>query len=409
LTPLLINPLQERGESTEEGGDTDDGDVGTGEEGSTGGGGGGTAAGGRTGAGAGGTVGSGGVVVGGIAAELTLDNVLVLELLEVRAREVTVGRLHVESTLNILKSTERDLVEGTAEVNGTVDTLEAGERDDVKVVITGDGETTIDGLQDGHGDVGELAVVLEDQVTSVGEVGSGESLELGAPETELTGKLLERRHGHSRDVLEGHALTSAEVGEVDLEGIVVTGEADGVGGVLQVVDVDGLQITVVLDAEETDGLQGDTVEVSQTSVGDADITGLGDTLGEAQGLELGESIPVDAANTVKLGEVEEGDGGETLKVEGLADAGEGRGSDGANVSTLVASEATGDLLDTAQGKVAHERLVNGDVTLDGVASVDAIGVALGLNLGITAVGAGEDHLAGGQRGEDVLERHDEFD
>jgi hypothetical protein len=278
------------------------------------------------------------------------------------------------------------LVEGTAEVNGTVDTLEAGERDDVKVVITGDGETTIDGLQDGHGDVGELAVVLEDQVTSVGEVGSGESLELGAPETELTGKLLERRHGDSRDVLEGHALTSTEVGEVDLEGIVVTGEADGVGGVLQVVDVDGLQITVVLDAEETDGLQGDTVEVSQTSVGDADITGLGDTLGEAQGLELGESIPVDAANTVKLGEVEEGDGGETLKVEGLADAGEGRGSDGANVSTLVASEATGDLLDTAQGKVAHERLVNGDVTLDGVASVDAIGVALGLNLGITAVG-----------------------
>jgi len=108
LTPPLINPLQERGESTEEGGDTDDGDVGTGEVGSTGGAAGGATAGGGTGASAGGTVGSGGVVVGGIAAELALDNVLSLELLEVGAREVALGGLHVEGTLNILKSTERD-------------------------------------------------------------------------------------------------------------------------------------------------------------------------------------------------------------------------------------------------------------------------------------------------------------
>jgi len=214
------------------------------------------------------------------------------------------------------------LVEGTAEVNGTVDALEAGQRDHAKLVITSDGETTINGLQDGHGDVGELGVVLEDQVTSLGQVGSGESLELGAPETELAGELLEGRQGDSRDVLEGHALTSAEVGQVDLEGVEVTGEADRVGGVLQVVDVDGLQVTVVLDAEETDGLQGDTVQVRQTSVGDADITGLGDTLGEAQGLELGKSIPVDGTDRVELGEVEQGQGGETLEVEDLADAGE---------------------------------------------------------------------------------------
>lgn len=110
MTPPLIKPLQERGESTEEGGDTNNGDVGTVEVGSTGGGAGGAAAGGGTG-GTGGAVGGGGVVVGGITLEVTLDDVVGLELLEVGAREVTVGGLHVEGTLNILQSTERDPVE----------------------------------------------------------------------------------------------------------------------------------------------------------------------------------------------------------------------------------------------------------------------------------------------------------
>jgi hypothetical protein len=277
------------------------------------------------------------------------------------------------------------LVEGTAEVNGTLDSLEVGQRDDVELVITGNGETTVDGLQDGHRDVGQLGVVLEDQVTSLGQVRSGESLELGTPEAELAGKLLERRQGDSRDVLEGHANTSAKVGEVDLEGVVVTGEADRLGGVLQIVDVDGLQVTVVLDAEETDGLQGDTVQVGQTSVGDADITGLGDTLGEVQGLELGESIPVDGTNAVQLGEVEEGEGGETLKVEGLADAGEFGSGDGADVGTLGARKTTGNLFDTAENKVTTVGLVDGNVTANGGASVDAVSVALSLDLGITAV------------------------
>lgn len=281
---------------------------------------------------------------------------------------------------------DHSLVEGTAEVNGTLDGLQAGQRDDVKVIITGDSETTADGLEDGHGDVGQLGVVLEDQVTSLGQVRGGEGLELGTPEAELASELLEGRQGDSRDVLEGHALTSAEVGEVNLEGVEVAGEADRVGGVLQVVDVDGLQVTVVLDAEKTDGLQRDTVQVGQTSVGDADITGLGDTLGEAQGLQLGKSIPLDATNGVEFGEVEQGESGETLKVEGITNAGEGGSGDGADVGTLGALEATADLLDTAEDKVTAVGLVNGDVTVDAAASVDAIGVALGLDLGVTAVG-----------------------
>jgi hypothetical protein len=278
------------------------------------------------------------------------------------------------------------LVEGTAEVNGTVDTLQHGQRDGGQLIVTGNGETTGDSLQDGHADVGQLAVVLEDQITSLGEVGSGEGLELGTPEAELASELLKGGHGDRGDVLEGHVGTGAQVGEVDLEGVEVTREADNVGGVLQVVDVDGLQVTVVLDAEGTNGLERDTVEVSQTGVSDADIAGLCDTLGEVQGLELGESLPVDGTNGVELSELEQGQGGETLQVEALADGGEGRSGDGADISTTGAEKATGDLLDAVELEVAAEGLVNGHITLESGASVDAIGIALGLDLGVTAVG-----------------------
>ena len=211
------------------------------------------------------------------------------------------------------------LVEGTGEVNSTLDGLEAGKRDGGQLIITGNGESTFDGLQVGHADVGQLGVVFEDEVTSLGQVGGGEGLELGTPEAELTGELLKRRNRHGGDVLEGHVGTGAEVGEVNLEGVVVTREADQVGSVLQVVDVDVLQVTVVLDAEGTNGLQLDTIQVGQTSVGDADIAGLGNTSVEVQGLKLGESLPVDGANGGELGEAEQGQGGETLELPLVTD------------------------------------------------------------------------------------------
>lgn len=276
------------------------------------------------------------------------------------------------------------LVEGTAEVNGTVDTLEGGQADGGELIITGNGESTVNSLQDGHADVGQLGVVLEEQVTGLGQVGSGEGLELGTPEAELTGELLERRQGDGGDVLEGHVGTGAQVGEVDLEGVVVTREADQIGGVHKVVDVDGPQVTVVLNAEGTDGLEGDTVQVSQASVGDADVASLGDTLGEGQRLELRESLPVNGTNGIELSEIEEGQGGETRQVEGLSDRGKGGSSDGADVGTTRADQTTVDLLDTTERELAAVGLVDGDITLDGGAGVDAISIALALDLSITA-------------------------
>lgn len=106
LNPPLINTLQKLGKSTEDGSNTNNGNVGAGHEGSTGAG---SSRGGGAGRGRGARSagGSGGVGVGGITLEGTLDDIVALQLAEIVAAEVTAGALHVEATLDVLESTKR--------------------------------------------------------------------------------------------------------------------------------------------------------------------------------------------------------------------------------------------------------------------------------------------------------------
>lgn len=275
-------------------------------------------------------------------------------------------------------------VELAAEVNGTGNLLQLGQVNGGELVVTGNGETTVNGLQDGHGDVGELGVVVENEVTGGGQVGSRESGELSTPEAELTGELLQRGNGDAGDVAEGHVGTSAEVGQLNLESIVVTGEVDQIGSVLQVVDVDLLEITVVLNLELVDSLQGDTVQGGQTGVLDDNITSLGDTSVEVEGLELGEGVPLDGADGGQLGEGELSEAGKTLQVESIADGSQGSGGDVGNVLTTIADDGTGDGLDTSDREGAGEGLGDGHVTLDLGARGDTVGIGLGFDGGVTA-------------------------
>lgn len=389
---FLIKSLHERGEGTEDRGDTNDRDIGTSEDGSTGRGV------GILGTSSGVALGIRGVVVCRVALEHACD----LLLVKVGTREVAVGGLQVEATCNFLKRTKGDpascqhkkllgratwnhsLVEGTADVDTTSHVLEVRQGNHLELVVTLNDETTINGSQKGHGDVGELAVVIEGQVTRVRQVRSGESLELGTLEAQLTGELFERRQGYSRNVLEGDALSSAEVRKLHLKGVVVSGEGDFLAGVLQFVDVEGLQVTVVLDVEDTDGLDRD-FQIIQTSVGDTNIAGLGDTLGEVQGLELGESVPLDATDGIELGKFKKSQGRKPLKIEDIANGSKGFSGDRGDVDTLGTLNATSDLLDSRKLERTAVRLINCDITVDGGARIDAVGVALGFDLGVTAV------------------------
>lgn len=277
------------------------------------------------------------------------------------------------------------LVEGTADIDTTCHLLEVGQGDDVERIVTLDLESTLNASQNRHGDVGELAVVIEGQVTGVRQVRSGESLELCTLEAKRASELFERRQGYSRNVRKGHALSSAEVGQVNLKGIEVSGEGDFLAGVLQSVDVKGLQLKVVLDHKGADGLQID-FDIIQTSVDDTDITSLGDTLVEVQGLEGRESFPLDATDSIELSKFKQSQGRKLMKTEDIANGCEGASSDGGDVVTAITCQATSDLLDSRKIKRAAVRLINCDITLDGGARSDTISVALGFDLGVTAVG-----------------------
>lgn len=268
------------------------------------------------------------------------------------------------------------LVKVTAEVNGTSDLLQIGEVDGLKLVVASNLESTVDGLQDGHADVVQLGVVVEDKVTSGGEVGSAEVGEGVTPETELTAESLERGDGDTADVTEGHVGTGAEVGQDNLQGVHVTSEVDQTSGVGELVDVDGLQVGVLGDVEGTDSLEGDTIQAGKTSVGDGDTAGLGNTLGEVKGLQLGESSPGDGANAGEVGQAEGGESGETVQLEGVANGAQGGGAERGDVAAAGAAQSTSDGGDTVEGEVTRGALADLDITLEGGAGGVAVKVTL---------------------------------
>lgn len=279
------------------------------------------------------------------------------------------------------------LIERTREVNGTSNGLQSREGEARELVVKSDPETTVDGLENGKAEVGQLGVVVEDQVTGLGEVGSAEGLEAVTPEADLTGQVVERRHGHAADVAEGHVGTAGQVGQFDLQRIHVTSEVDETSGVGEVVDVDSLQVGVLSDIEVTDGVERDTVQAGESSVGDGDVTGLGDTGGEIKLLQLGQSRPFNATDFAERSEAQSVEFRKTVQIEGVFNLRQLGGGQRGEVAGTVDLEATVDLLNTVQGESVSNLVADLEVTVKGLAAVVLVGITLAGDLDGLAVTA----------------------
>lgn len=187
---------------------------------------------------------------------------------------------------------------------------------------------------------------------------------------------MQRRHGNAADVTEGHIGTTAEVGKLDLQRVHVTSKVDQTGSFGQVVDVDRLEVGVLSDVKVTNLVEGDTVKAGQTSVGDGNVAGLGNTSGELKLLQLGKSLKLDAANAAQRTKVESEETSEAIELEGVADLAEVRGSQGGKVASTGATETTGDLLDVVEGQGVGDVLGDFDITLEGLARAVAVDVTL---------------------------------
>lgn len=276
------------------------------------------------------------------------------------------------------------LVEFTAEINSTGDGLQLGEVDSVKLVTASNLEATVNSLENRHADVAELAVVVEDQVASLGKVRSAERLELVTPEAELALELLQGGNGNRADVTEGHVLASTKVGEFDLKTVHVTSKVDEGSSVLQVVYVDGLQVGVLGDIKAADGLERDTVKAAQTSVGNDDAASFCNTLGKIQALELRQSSKFNRANLGERAEAEGSESGKAGQLEGVADGVQRRSREAGHVGSTIAAQRTGDLLNSIELEIAGVGTGDLNITVEGAAAGVAVGIALVLDLdGVT--------------------------
>lgn len=269
----------------------------------------------------------------------------------------------------------------SSKVNSTLDLGKLGEGDGVKLVVVGDGKTTSEGGKQRQVDIGQVGVVIKVQVGAGGQVGGREVGNVVAEKTQFTSEVGQRWDGDGAGVTEGQVLGRNQVGELNVQLVVVGRNDQGTSDVLDVVDVNGGQSSVGSQVEVTDGGELDTRQGSQTGVGDADAAGLVDTLVEGQSLQVGKSLEVDGANRGELREVERGQQNDAGQGELIANGSQIRSTDGGNVGGTVGGQATSNLLDTVERDAIGSLRQNDNVTLDSFAAGKSIGIGLGGNVG----------------------------
>lgn len=243
----------------------------------------------------------------------------------------------------------------------------------------GDRQTAVDGSQPREGDVLEVPVVVQAEVTALGQVRRPNGLLVDGNESQLAGQGLEGGNLDIAGVAEGHVLALGQVGQINLELGRVGGNVKQTSRVLQVVHIDLLQSLIGGDIKVAHGLQLDAVEVDQTGVGDADATSVRHTLGELQALQLGQGGELDGADGGELIEVQGSQAQETLQLEGIANAAQLRGGDRGDVGGAARDQAPLDLLDRAEGEITGSILVEMNIALDGAAAAEVIRISLGLD------------------------------
>lgn len=234
-----------------------------------------------------------------------------------------------------------------------MDILQLGDTiDDLEISVVCDLESTPDGLEDWEREVLQVWVVSEDKISSGSEVGSFEGFEEVGVESEETLRSLEGWDIDRADVAESHVQGVLKVDEGDFEIHMIGREASIAGDVGNLGDISFHQVGVVADFHVANGFQRDTLQVGQVSVGDANVLGLGNTLGEGELLYIGKGFEVESAN---LGEGVELDGPQlnsTAEHKSVANGSNLGGEQASQVLGAFGGQTAGDFLDAIDYNVS---------------------------------------------------------
>ncbi len=244
-------------------------------------------------------------------------------------------------------------------------------------------ETSTDGGQHWHRDVGQLGITdVSDITTNIGQVWCHDRLHVGSVNTERGVDGLKGWNGELGDVADGHVVGPDQVWklEVQVKAVVVDGQSLGDVGDL---GGDGAEESVVGDLEGVDLLEVDALEGGEGGISDEDSLGLGQWSLEVQRLEGVERGPVESTDLRENWHGQVGHDGQGLEVHGSANGGEAVGGELGQLDNLNRSQITRNLRDTIKVDGALNSVGNLDVSVEFLAlGGDVGGIGLVLDGGI---------------------------
>jgi len=280
-----------------------------------------------------------------LAEVLALDELLVLQLLVGFANRCHVlGGLEVEGTGNVVQlgSLNTVLISGccgesieqnllghvTAHVKGSTNALKFGESGSIlETSVVGNLQVVADLGQEGERQVGELIIANNGKsLADLSQVGCGEGLETVLVQTEGAVQLLEGRQKDGSARAESQVGCPDQVGQLDLNGLVVVGEVEGVGNVAKL-HLDLVDVAVVGNLQGGGLLDVDALKGAESGVLDVNLLGLLDGCSETDVLEVGKSVPLDGIDLLELGEVDGIEAGKAVQVHLSAELLEVAGAD----------------------------------------------------------------------------------
>lgn len=275
------------------------------------------------------------------------------------------------------------LREVAIEVKGTANRLETGEAVGhvIELGVVLDLQTTVDGVEGRHRDVGQLRVANKGKsATNQSEVGSAQALEAVLIETQRTRNIGQGRDRDRWAVTERQVLGRLEVGERGLKTVAIARDGQGLRDVGHL-HAHGLQQRVVDDGDHGDLLQVDAVERGQEGVLDIDRAGLCDAAGEAELLEVWQRLEVEVSHRRELRPVEGRQDLAVVEGEGATDLLDAVRAEGGDVGRIHDHNVASNCPHTSKVDVVRRARGYGDAAGEGRARGEGGRVALVLDGG----------------------------
>ena len=288
----------------------------------------------------------------------------------------------------------------TAHIEGTTNAFEVGEAvNGLECGVVGDLQVSLDLLQKGKGEVGQLIVGdKSERLPNRGQVGCREGLETVVVEAQGAVERLERGYLNGAAETEGQVASPDQVGQLDLYVFVVVRQSQRSGDISKL-HGDGVDVAVVGNEDGVNLLDIDALERSETGVLDVDLLGLFNLGSEAERLEVGQGVPLDRVDHLELGHVDGAERSQAVEVQLAVERLEVASTDALHGLVVRGDEVAADLLDAADDDVVRGACGDGDATREGRARCDGRCVAgiLDGEGGRGAAGGCRTWLAGSRR------------